>query len=91
MTLPTLAQPADRSWSSVTAAYAHAGDFSADGVSPQLRVCTPCIRLGGGRHCVNLGPFGRRCFSIPSLGRWRLCCRTRFGWPPVSCGVERCG
>lgn len=62
-----------------------------DGVAAQLRVCTPCVRIGGGRWCVNLGPFGRRCFRVPGIGRWHACCRTRFGWPPVSCSLSRCG
>jgi len=61
-----------------------------EGVSPQQRVCTPCVRVGGGRWCVNLPIVGRRCFSVPSLGTWRACCSIRFGWPPVSCGISRC-
>jgi hypothetical protein len=62
-----------------------------EGVAAQLRICTPCLGLPSGRVCFNLGPFGRRCVTIPNLGRWQFCCRTRFGWPPVSCGLSRCG
>ena len=90
MHVPRIAKPANRKWSGRTEAFTPALASGASGVSPQLRICTPCIQLGGGRHCVNLGPFGRRCFTIPSLGKWHLCCKTRFGWPPVSCGVSRC-
>jgi hypothetical protein len=71
----------------------HIGVFETSGdsgVTPQQRVCTPCIRLPSGRHCVNLPIVGRRCFNIPSLGSWRLCCQLRIGWPPISCGISRC-
>lgn len=61
-----------------------------DGVTPQARVCTPCLRIGGGRWCVNLPIVGRKCFNVPSVGSWKACCRVRLGWPPVSCGIERC-
>ena len=58
-------------------------------VVPQLSACTPCVQLGGGRRCVRL--LGRRiCVNIPSFGRWHICCRTRWGWPPISCSVSRC-
>ena len=71
----------------------HAGAFEErvqPGVLPQVRVCTPCIRVGGGRWCFNLPIIGRRCLNVPSLGTWRACCSTRFGWPPVTCGLSRC-
>ena len=38
----------------------------------------------------NLPIIGRRCLNVPSLGTWKACCETRFGWPPVSCGLQRC-
>jgi hypothetical protein len=60
------------------------------GVSPQLCASSPCLRLPSGRFCVNLPILGRRCVTIPSLGSWRVRCCTRFGIPPVSCGIQRC-
>ncbi len=60
-------------------------------VIPQICIGTPCIRLPSGRFCFNLPIFGRRCVTIPSLGSWNLRCCTRFGFPPVSCGLNRCG
>jgi hypothetical protein len=90
MKMPRIAQPADRRMFAQTEPYAEATAATEGGVTPQLRICTPCVGLPSGRHCINLGPFGRRCVNIPNVGRWRVCCRTRFGWPPVSCGVERC-
>jgi hypothetical protein len=60
------------------------------GVIPQLCVGSPCLRLPSGRFCVNLPILGRRCVTIPSLGSWRIRCCTRFGIPPVSCGLQRC-
>lgn len=59
-------------------------------VSPQVCVGSPCLRLPSGRFCVNLPILGRRCVTIPSLGSWRIRCCTRFGIPPVRCGVQRC-
>lgn len=74
------------------AVYASSGSATSPastGVVPQLSACTPCVQLGGGRHCFNL--IGRRiCVNIPSFGRWRICCRTRWGWPPFRCSVGRC-
>lgn len=90
MRMPTIAKPVDRRLTARNDAYSDASAATQGGVTPQLRICTPCIGLPSGRHCVNLGPFGRRCFTIPNIGRWHLCCRTRFGFPPISCGVERC-
>jgi hypothetical protein len=72
---------------------AHAGAFEerADGgVYPQVKVCTPCVRVGGGQWCFNLPIIGRKCLNVPSLGTWKACCSTRFGWPPVTCGIQRC-
>ena len=60
------------------------------GVSPQLCVRSPCLRLPSGRFCVNLPILGRRCVTIPSLGSWRVRCCTRFSIPPVRCGIQRC-
>jgi hypothetical protein len=68
-------------------------DFSTPargGVSPQLCASSPCLHLQPGRFCVNLPVLGRRCVTIPSLGSWRVRCCTRFGIPPVSCGIQRC-
>lgn len=59
-------------------------------VTPQICVNSPCLRLPSGRFCVNLPIVGRRCVNIPNLGSWRIRCCTRFGWPPVSCSVQRC-
>lgn len=67
-----------------------AGAGGAGAVVPQASVCSPCIRVGGQQLCVNLPIFGRRCLRVPFIGRWRLCCRTRFGWPPIRCGVQGC-
>ncbi len=86
MRMPTQSRPADRSMKSTAAMAA----WDEAGVMPQARVCTPCVKVGGGRWCIRLPIFGRKCFSVPSLGRWRACCRTRLGWPPVSCGISRC-
>jgi hypothetical protein len=60
------------------------------GVSPQVSVCTPCVRVGGGQWCFSLPIIGRRCLNVPNLGTWKACCSTRWGWPPVSCGLQRC-
>lgn len=86
MRMPTQSQPADRSF----AFYAAPLPPEPPAVTPQAQVCTPCVQVGGGRWCVNLPIFGRKCFTVPSLGRWRACCRTRWGWPPVTCGISRC-
>ena len=59
-------------------------------VVPQLCVSSPCLTLGGGRFCVNLPIVGRQCVNIPTFGRWKARCCTRFGWPPVSCGISNC-
>lgn len=59
-------------------------------VSPQICVGSPCLGLPSGRFCVRLPVVGRRCVNIPSFGRWRVRCCTRFGWPPVRCGISRC-
>jgi len=60
------------------------------GVTPQLKVCTPCIRVGGGRWCVRLPVLGRKCFRVPGLGSWKACCRTTWLPPFVRCGLSRC-
>ncbi len=86
MQLPTQSRPADRSFRSAAVWTSQ----EETGVTPQQRVCTPCVRVGGGRWCVNLPIVGRRCFSVPGFGRWRACCRIRLGWPPVTCGLSRC-
>jgi hypothetical protein len=66
------------------------GVGGGSGVSPQICVNSPCLRLPSGRFCVSLPVVGRRCVNIPSLGRWRIRCCTRFGIPPVSCRIVRC-
>lgn len=86
MVMPLQSAPANRG----SRLDAHRAPRDEGGVSPQVRICTPCVQVGGGRWCINLPVFGRKCFSVPSIGRWRACCRTRFGIPPVSCGLERC-
>ena len=71
----------------------HAGAYEArqePGVSPQVKVCTPCVRVGGGGWCVNLPIVGRKCFTVPSLGTWKACCSTKWTPPFVSCGISRC-
>jgi len=70
----------------------HAGSYQELnlGALPQAKACTPCVRLGGGRRCLNLPIFGRKCFNVPYLGSWKFCCRTRWGWPPIKCGIRRC-
>jgi hypothetical protein len=78
------------------AAHVFAAEGTADGepragaVTPQLCINSPCLRLPSGRFCFNLPFFGTRCVNIPNLGGWRLRCCTRWGWPPVSCGLQRC-
>jgi hypothetical protein len=58
-------------------------------VIPQLSACSPCIQVGGQQLCVTL--FSRRiCLRVPFIGRWRICCTLRFGWPPLSCGIQHC-
>jgi len=64
--------------------------MSGAAVVPQVCVGSPCLTLGGGQFCINLPIVGRRCVNIPSLGSWKIRCCTRWGWPPVSCGVSRC-
>ena len=59
-------------------------------VTPQLCVNSPCLHLPSGQFCLNLPIVGRRCVNIPDLGSWRIRCCTRWGWPPVSCGIQRC-
>jgi hypothetical protein len=86
MRMPTLSRPANRSGRPE----ARWAAWNEAGVSPQAQICTPCLQIGGGRWCVNLPIFGRKCFSVPNVGRWKACCRARFGWPPVSCGISRC-
>lgn len=86
MQMPTQSRPSDRSFLSAMAAV----QTETAGVTPQQQICTPCVQVGGGRWCVNLPIFGRRCFNVPSLGRWRACCKARIGWPPVTCGISRC-
>lgn len=86
MRMPRQSQPADRSFFS-TGAVPSVEDA---GVTPQAQVCTPCVQVGGGRWCINLPIFGRRCFNVPSIGRWKACCKTRWGIPPISCGISRC-
>jgi hypothetical protein len=85
---------AEASLNRVSEQYYISGDFDilADGtaVLPQASACSPCLNLDPGRFCLDLPVFGRRCVNIPSLGRWKVCCRTRWGWPPISCGVSRC-
>jgi hypothetical protein len=71
-------------------AVALADAYNAGGVTPQIQICTPCVQVGGGTWCVNLPFFGKKCFHVPSLGRWHACCKTKFGWPPVSCGISHC-
>ena len=78
----------------------HAGTFQEtyltqhfllpQGLHPQASFCTPCLRVGGGKWCVNIPVFGRKCFSVPKLGTWKACCATKFGWPPLRCGISRC-
>jgi len=62
----------------------------ANTVVPQLSLCSPCVQVGGTTLCVTLPFFGRRCLHVPFIGRWRICCRTRWGWPPISCSVGGC-
>ena len=81
MTLPPQSKPVERSFT----AQAYLGEV---GVTPQARLCTPCVRIGG-RWCVRL--LGKRwCVNLPYFGRWKACCWTRWGWPPVKCGVKQC-
>ncbi len=82
MMMPPQLAPVDRSIS--MAVY----DPAFAGVSPQIKACTPCIRIGG-RWCIRL--IGRRwCVNLPYFGRWKACCWTRWGWPPVKCGIQQC-
>jgi len=59
-------------------------------VVPQLCAGSPCVNLNIGRQCLSLPIVGRVCVNIPSFGRWRVRCCTRWGWPPISCGISRC-
>jgi len=86
MRMPKQSHPADRSMIAVVPVVAR----KEAGVLPQQRICTPCVQIGGGRWCINLPIFGRKCFNVPNVGRWKACCRVRFGFPPVSCGISRC-
>jgi hypothetical protein len=60
---------------------------SSGHVTPQLKICTPCIQVGGEPYCVTI--LGKR-ICLPALGRWKGCCRTVWGWPPVRCSIDRC-
>jgi hypothetical protein len=73
-----------------TAAPAGVWGGGANAVIPQVSLCSPCVQVGGQQLCVNLPFFGRRCLRVPRVGRWRICCRTRFGIPPISCGLSSC-
>jgi len=86
MQMPTQYRPAIRSNVS-TAVVAAPGQAR---ITPQLRVCTPCVQVGGGRWCVNIPVIGRKCFNVPSLGRWKACCKTTWTPPFVSCGISHC-
>lgn len=76
----------------------HADSFQGDavhaspndgGVTPQVCLRTPCLRLPSGRFCVRLPIVGRRCVTVPRLGSWRVrCCVGLFSG--VSCGLQRC-
>ena len=81
MNLPPQMQPVQR-----TITYAA---FNPQGaVEPQAKLCTSCVRIGG-RWCFKL--LGKRkCLNLPYFGRWRGCCWTRWGWPPVKCGIKQC-
>lgn len=87
MYLPTQSMPVDRSLRSITRSPT-AWDEAR--VTAQARVCTPCVQVGGGRWCVNLPIFGRRCLNVPNVGRWKFCCRSKWTPPFVSCGLSRC-
>ena len=56
-------------------------------VTPQLTLCTPCVQVGGEPWCVTI--LGRR-LCLPTFGRWKGCCWTRWGWPPVACNIRAC-
>lgn len=89
MRLPRLSSPVSHA---LIPAFAGAAAYAPaqDGVLPQAAICTPCVQIGGGRWCFTLPIIGRKCINVPSAGRWKACCRVRFGWPPVSCGISRC-
>lgn len=58
------------------------------GIGSQVKLCTSCVRIGG-RWCIKL--LGKRwCVNLPYVGRWKGCCWTRWGWPPVKCGIRQC-
>ena len=56
-------------------------------IQPQACVSSPCITVPASGQCITL--LGRR-VCLPPLGRWRVSCCTRWGWPPVSCSINRC-
>jgi len=58
-------------------------------IVPQVSVCSPCIRVGGNRFCVNLPIIGQRCFNVPVIGSWKACCSVSFPFR-VRCNVQRC-
>lgn len=73
----------------------HAGAFeerAEDGVYPhQVKTeCSRCVFVRAGSWCVHLQILGRRCFNVPSSGRWKACCEVRWGGTPVRCGLSRC-
>ena len=71
---------------------AGAGGAGAGGTAivPQVCVNSSCYSVGGGRFCVRLPIVGRVCVNVPSFGRWRIRCCTRWLPPFVSCGISRC-
>jgi len=92
MSLPGFTAEAAIDGSDTVYAMANAPEIPATRavVTPQVCVNSPCLQLPSGQFCINLPIVGRRCVNIPNLGSWRIRCCTRWGWPPVSCGIQRC-
>jgi hypothetical protein len=81
-------QSASQTYEMVLASLASTG---TDEVVPQLCACTPCVGVGGGRWCVTIPVINKRvCVNVPNFGRWKVCGCLRFGWPPVSFGLQHC-
>ncbi len=67
---------ADQSLYQTSASYRQSGSagIAGDGsaIAPQFCVYLPCVSLPSGRICIRLPILGRRCLTIPNVGRWKL-------------------
>jgi hypothetical protein len=73
-----------------TAGDAFGAQANGRAILPQFCLSSPCVNIGWPQPiCVDLPFFGRRCFTPPSLGSWRITCCTGW-WPPIRCSIQQC-